>query len=65
MVEPHSLHVHGNWHAGSYRAQVTDALDLAQRLGLIVVRMWAFCDGTDQYSPLQPQLGKLNSTILE
>lgn len=43
--------------------QVTDALDLAQRLGLTVVRTWAFTDGTAQFAPLQPELGQLDSAI--
>lgn len=43
--------------------QVTEALDLAQRLGLTVMRMWAFTDGSDQFMPLQPQQGRLDPEI--
>ena len=43
--------------------QVAEALDLAQRLGLTVVRTWAFTDGTAQFAPLQPELGQLDSAI--
>ena len=57
-------HVPGSLHANGDALQVPDTLDLAQRLGLTVVRTWAFDDGTDQVSPLQVELGKLNSTRL-
>ena len=44
--------------------QVTEALDLAQRLGMTVMRTWAFSDGTAQFKPLQPELGQLRLAVL-
>ena len=44
--------------------QVTDVLELAQRLNLTVLRMWAFTDGSAQFAPLQPQLGMLDTSVL-
>lgn len=43
--------------------QVTEVLNLAQHLGLSVMRMWAFSDGSAQYMPLQPELGQLDSEV--
>ncbi|KAK9809485.1 hypothetical protein WJX73_002812 [Symbiochloris irregularis] len=47
------------------QSDVTAVMDLAQRLGLTVIRTWAFSDGTQEAFPLQVQLGQLNTTILQ
>ena len=40
-------------------------MDLAQQLGLTVIRTWAFSDGEQEAFPLQVQPGQLNTTILQ
>ena len=44
------------------RSGVTSLLQDMQRLGMQVMRMWAFCDG-DAWHALQPSQGVYNETI--
>ena len=44
-------------------AQVADVFESAEKLGLKVVRMWAFNDG-DGWNALQPRIGQINEHIL-
>ena len=43
--------------------QVADVFESAEKLGLKVVRMWAFNDG-DGWNALQPRIGQINEHIL-
>jgi hypothetical protein len=42
---------------GSERDMVLDTLDAIDRMGLTVVRTWAFADGEQEWNALQPQPG--------
>lgn len=48
----------------SYCAQVLETLDGAERLGLRVLRIWAFCDGQSQWNCLQRAPGDLDERVL-
>ena len=43
--------------------QVADVFESAEKLGLKVVRMWAFNDGAG-WNALQPSIGQVNEHVL-
>ncbi|KAG2425378.1 hypothetical protein HXX76_013792 [Chlamydomonas incerta] len=47
------------------RPLVLEVLDDAQRLNLTVLRIWAFCDGPDEWNALQREPGQLSEHVLE
>ena len=43
--------------------QVADVFESAEKLGLKVIRMWAFNDG-DGWNALQPRIGQIDDHVL-
>ena len=43
--------------------QVADVIESAEKLGLKVIRMWAFNDG-DGWNALQPRIGQIDDHVL-
>ena len=48
---------------GMLMAQVADVFESAEKLGLKVIRMWAFNDG-DGWNALQPRIGQIDDHVL-
>ncbi|PNH11553.1 Mannan endo-1,4-beta-mannosidase 8, partial [Tetrabaena socialis] len=46
------------------RPQVAEVLDDAQRLKLTVLRVWAFCDGREEWNAVQTAPGEFNEHVL-
>ena len=44
-------------------AQVAEVFETAQKLGITVIRVWAFNDG-DTWNALQPRMGHIDERVL-
>ena len=51
-------------HTQQYTAQVSEVFETAQKLGITVVRVWAFNDG-DTWNALQPRMGHIDERVLK